>query len=89
VSLENQSTSYSFVVGGGADIYLRKQYSISILGDPVPQGLTLVNTSNFSTPNYVATSPEMYYSGRNTYISAPLHAHWGPSSNQEGSIESK
>jgi hypothetical protein len=67
-SFENQSTSYSFVVGGGADVYLRKQYSISILGGPTPQGLTLVNTSNFSTPNYVATSPEIYYSGGNTYI---------------------
>jgi RHS repeat-associated protein len=43
VSLENQSTSYSFVVGGGADIYLRKQYSVSILGGPIPQGLTLVD----------------------------------------------
>jgi hypothetical protein len=61
-SLENQSTSYSFVVGGGADIYLRKQYSLSIFGGPIPQGVTLVNTSNFSTPNYVATSPQTYYS---------------------------
>jgi RHS repeat-associated protein len=73
-SLENQSTSYSFVVGGGADIYLRKQYSISMLGGPTPQGLTLSNTSNFSTPNYVATSPQIYYSGGSTYLSAPLHA---------------
>jgi hypothetical protein len=73
-SLDNKSTSYSFVIGAGADIYLRKQYSISISGGPAPQGLTLANTSNFSTPNYVATSPQIYYPGGGAYISAPVHA---------------
>jgi RHS repeat-associated protein len=34
VSLENQSTSYSFVVGGGADIYLRKQIFDFYIGRP-------------------------------------------------------
>jgi hypothetical protein len=82
VSLRDQSTSWSFIVGVGSDAYLRKGYSFPLFGSanavlggrPVPAGLSLVNTSNFSTPNYIASSPQSYYSGGPTHLSAPLHA---------------
>jgi hypothetical protein len=85
VSLQNQSTSWSFVVGGGTDAYVRKRYSFPILGSQdaliggtAPKGLTLLSTSNFSTPNCVVTSPQSYYSGGfSTFISADAHTACG------------
>jgi hypothetical protein len=80
VNVEDKSTVLSPTIGLGADVYLRKEISIpifgsplAILGAPQPQGAQLVSNSNFSTPNYAATSPSIYYS-TNGYISAALHA---------------
>jgi hypothetical protein len=71
-----------FVVGGGADV-CAKTIFVSILssqdaliGGTAPKGLTLLSTSNFSTPNY--GYPQSYYSGGfSTFISADAHTACG------------
>jgi RHS repeat-associated protein len=77
VSLKNQSASWSFVVGVGADVYARKKYPIplfgstdALIGGSAPRDLQLVNGSNFSTPNYVGSFSSLYYAGAGTYMSA-------------------
>jgi RHS repeat-associated protein len=81
VNVQNRSTDSQSIVatGFGADAYVREQISIPLIGSPfcvfctVPTtGLKLASASNFSTPNYVAKSPSIYYSNspQTTTISA-------------------
>src|SRR5262249_50410613 len=43
----------------------------AFIGGVVPKGLKLVNTSNFSTPNYAVASFQSYFQGSPGSLTAP------------------
>jgi RHS repeat-associated protein len=53
--------SINYTLGLGADVYARKEFSVSLLGGKPPPGMILTNTSNFSTPNYTSPSFLTYF----------------------------
>jgi len=52
------TTNYS--LGLGVDVYIRKPLSVTLIGGEPPVGVSLVSTSNFSTPNYVSNQFSSY-----------------------------
>jgi hypothetical protein len=51
-SLNNQSRQTSYIIGGGADVYARKEISIPLIGGKPPAGAVLNRATDYSTPNY-------------------------------------
>jgi hypothetical protein len=76
VSLSEKSYQPSIVLGAGADVYVRKEVSVPIIGGKAPEGLILdPNPSPNSTPNYIPAPPKddtQYISRPNSTTNRPV-----------------